>query len=869
MLEHRKAANLGARSAANVESARHRLDEHVAPFTIEVAVGDELWLRGADLLTQHVEIDGVIVARGRLALPLVARATLRGQVRELDEPRRPLPAKLVVRSERSPDQELRCAVDGAFSLRPDFPPPWSVECESTGYCPSERTAVDDRLPLQLELARPIELCGRVVTADDRPIVGASIRCGRLGVLPVDEREVSRSDADGFFTAAEIPLAAVVLSVQCDGFAATRREVEPDELRAGTFLIRLDHESRFNGRVVDAETRPIAGAEVIVGSLTDHLVVGWVMSDERGNFALPWTADGRLYHVEVRAPGFAPLDAGPYRAPADSLLLPLERLADLAVRIVDPIGAPIAGARVIAIPLHAIREHESIDWNQSAPRATVTDASGQATCCDLAPIPHRVLIAAQGFDAAAFERRPGSAEGTGGLDTIVLRRATPRRVQLVDGNSLPIAGVIARPAVPAAHGRWLPHPLAAPAISDRDGMFRLEVPVDSDSSWICERGSDPPVRFELPPPTEDAVWRWPRVGSISVTLDDALARRATALHLLIDGADGAELALRFSSDAHIVIPQWPVGCVRLRLLDEWLSSTWHNYAAQERVVTVEAGTVVEVPFASASASRVEGRIGPSLRVASGNARVVARRVDSDARADWRCASVELDGRFVLLGMEPGSWEITAFATTANRLLLASKVARVVSGVEMPPMELDAGADISSIQLRDMASSAPVAAGTIELHCGDGPPFARIETSDAGLFECCGTPAPNGWWLQADADGHLRTRVDASVGIARGSGFVDLQRPCALRLTFARSDGATLSGTVRVHPSESAPFEVPIQPVVTLPALHPGPIDLEVDDGTQSQQWRGELVGGATTNHEFLLGDLANGARAALPPRSRFD
>lgn len=714
--------------------ARHALAELQPPLEIAAEIGDRLEFSGDAWIDQRFIVDRALLRSARLVVRFIPRTPLTGTVVPLSSERRDLVAELCVRSERDPAAEWRQRIEGAFAIAPPFAPPWTIEARSEGFAPSERRGVDGRAPLRFELARPTALVGTVRAVDGTPLAGVAIRCGRLGVLPVDERVIAHSDADGGFSLADVPLAPVVLSAHREGYAPTRRETSLEELRSGRFDLLLEPQVRFAGRVVDLAGRPIDGAELIVGSLTDHLVVGSLSSDARGDFDMPWIAADRLYHVEVRAPGFAPRDAGPFRAPDESIEIVLAPLRELGIDVVDPEGRPIADASVAARPLPTLREHEVHDLASAGAVVVKSDARGLATCRALLPTEQRLLVSARGFLPLAERLALGDAGAEVGPRRVTLQRALPQRLQIVAPNGAPLAGVRVVPALLSQHGSWLPHPLASTSLTDSQGFVALDGADGRPGSFLADRPDGARARFELDAAREP-VWRWPECGALEIELDGELLARAGALHLLVDRADGSELALRPGADGRCWLPHQPIGPLRVRLLDEWLSSTWHTYAAQEQSARIERDATCRVRFGASGKARVSGRVVAPRGAITSGVHLVATRATASASSPVHCASLELDGRFTLVGLAPGRWRIVAVVAGAHALAVASEEVALGEGTEKE-IELTIPTASVALELREASSRTSLAHATIELLDGAGAVMARGTSAEDGSFAWAG-------------------------------------------------------------------------------------------------------------------------------------
>jgi|GEM_PF-1483533 len=222
--------------------------------------------------------------------------------------------------------------------------------------------------------------GRVLDRQGDPVTGAEVRESIVStparlrelLLRRAERQGERgkvlTGADGSFVLGGfLPGEPVQLQVTKAGFG--REEVwvqaNPTDAEIEPVEVVLRPAGRIRGVVLDEYGRPAPRATVAPDtSRADGGWFRWVRTDERGRFEVPAVDPGRFYLV-AKAPGHArsePVlqDVSPGDQ-IDGVEIMLRPGFDLAGRVVDSKGRPVAGARV---------------WASSGSRVETTGADGR-------------------------------------------------------------------------------------------------------------------------------------------------------------------------------------------------------------------------------------------------------------------------------------------------------------------------------------------------------------------------------------------------------------------------------------------------------------------------------------------------------------
>jgi protocatechuate 3,4-dioxygenase beta subunit/peroxiredoxin len=282
---------------------------------------------------------------------------------------------------------IRTAADGTYRLRlppgtwrlvPQYLPAGYVGDWSLDNYPSIPVEADRTVRAELTLDRAAALRGRVLDADGRPAVGASVR--RMGGAWGGSEQLC--DTTGRFRCGSLqPTKPVELTLfSRDGSEGALVEAVPARVR-GELVVRLRRLPVLTGTVKDTGGLPVAGAWVKADRMMPMggepglrwpQVVAKATTDTRGRFSLG-LFPGSQYRVSAGTSGYGTIDRFPVRlprgpgkpAPPAPLRFRLAR-ADgfISGVVVDPDGKPIGGAHVMAFRSGAT--HASVGfWETTA------------------------------------------------------------------------------------------------------------------------------------------------------------------------------------------------------------------------------------------------------------------------------------------------------------------------------------------------------------------------------------------------------------------------------------------------------------------------------------------------------------------------
>jgi protocatechuate 3,4-dioxygenase beta subunit len=410
------------------------------------------------------------------------------------------------------------------------------------------------------------LTGRAVDADGAPLARISIAVGGFAADRwyrgedaelFELRTAQSSGPDGRIRIPGLPAGPLRLHAEPEGYAAVEQEATlavGEVTDVGDLVFGAG--GHLSGRVVDADGRPVPGAELLarysiglgVGG-ADQAAMVWsarvmfgdrmldqtAVADAQGRFTLTGLLH-EMSHVNLlaRAPGFDPALEASVQAGTADLLLRLRPQASWRVAVTDAAGAPVPGAAV-----EAWRWDEAAEWSAD---------------CDVVPEGGTFVVRGAGLAATKLRASaPGHAARLESLPALKPGEIRETTVQLVPGCA--IAGRVlrddgqplARAAVRLALDGYLPFERKIPGVStDADGRFAF-ADVEPGAWTLRARATGClPVLNPIPVEVRDATpidveIVLPRGGRIAGVLRDAAGAPVPGALVTAQTRDAATLA----------------------------------------------------------------------------------------------------------------------------------------------------------------------------------------------------------------------------------------------------------------------------------------------------------------------------------------
>lgn len=593
------------------------------------------------------------------------------------------------------------------------------------------------------------VAGAVRTPDGKPLEGTEIRIARSEALPGVPRSAPDAVSDtagGFEIRGQRPGARLKLSAERPGYAPAQVSgvAAPTE---EPVVITLSPRARISGRVVDSDSRPVAGATLRALSPRSEIVGGIVIqggptvetrSHEDGTFVVEGVEPGP---VQLTGSGPDWQEASqqlrlPVGQDLEGIELVLRRAALLEGRVLGPDGSPVARAE---IGRHLPPRPGEIRYE--APLA-FSDAEGRYRIGGLAP--GRLSLAARhgafGESVREIDLQPGDND----LDFELAGGQTVSG-QVVAPSGAPVAG--ARVSLQA--DSWAAGP--PDAMSEPDGSFRFE--------------GLPPGSYGLAARKEgEGRTRQP----VAVTVAEA-PLEGVVLELAPTGAiHGRLLGLNVDELAQVQVSAgWGAGVATVAYdgsyrLSDLPPGTWQVVAELPRTgrraegeVTLEPEADAELDLDFGDGLTLSGRLRKNGRAFAGA--TVALNGPSPVPAT---AEAGPDGRFELRGLAPGSYrlEVSDYRTG---VLMARQV-------ELR-QDQDVVLDFTTANLEGVAVDAEsrqplryVELTLSSLEAGEGNVVDRRAVSSADGSFSFAEVAEGSWKLKADRPGYAPREQVLSLG-----------------------------------------------------------------------------------------------------------
>lgn len=668
--------------------------------------------------------------------------------------------------------------EGAGLALTAWAPPW---VETSGEVTAEMAAKAEEEPL-VRLREGVERVVEVRTPGGAPVAGASVVVGGPRGL-----QAGTTDREGRLRVRALAGEPVELVVAAEGelrgrFRLTPREppgAETEEPEAARVVpLEVSAELPLRGRVIDAlDGRPVAGAVVWNREAPGQ----WASSGDDGVFELA-EPPGEGVPLRAAAAGYLPSVLRlRWTAQGEVWPLALTPVLDLTGRVVEPSGAPVAGALVETRPARDPTRPEVIHRRNWEVRS---DDDGRFRCDDLPAGPtYELRFTAPGH-------APALRVVAGG------RRAVPQLRVVLDPGAILTGQVVRATGEPAAgaevrvmperdnDGRRHRTERTSTATTDAEGRFTVGDLV-ADLHVLHVRAARAPLLTRSG--VEVTAGTVSDLGVLRLQPDQALSGR------VVDG-DGAPVAgaevqawpsAARSQETTVATTSEPDGTFRLpglapgRPVDVEVAAAHGQRVSLRRVVPdPQEPLEVVLPAGAEVFGRLVGEDGEGVAGPFVTVWVWSPEEDGGGTMERRFTATDEDGAFRLAGLPPGRVKLEA--SHGSRAVERELAEPLRPGEQRGPLELvlPDGAPLAGRVLRADGTPAVGARVAVRMLPAEPPPVTAGEE---------GAPP---WRFQ-------ETRRVRSVATGSSGGFtMPGVRPGAVEVTcdLGRDGRARWRGTV---------------------------------------------------------------------------
>ena len=742
----------------------------------------------------RVRLDGL---KGGVQRPVVLRpgTNAAGQVRRRDGT--PAAGALVRFESGAVDSRwAEAGADGAFVLQglPGGRGVVVADAGDDGYIEAPLApAGPERPSLSLRLAPPTVLEGRTLDlATLRPVPRV-----RLTLSSSQGRVLVRSGADGRYRVRGLRPGRVNVRADEPRHVHWDRSVPALERGATRTLdVLLVRGASLSGRVVDEERRPVAGAEIYVGSddgsafrrafarLAGAPGAG-IVSRPDGTFAANRLPPGESLRVVASHPDYEQARLGGLSlSPGGSrpdLVVTLRRGAVLSGTVKDGDGNPIAGAELTLDGSNAVRGSRRSSASRSFGSFNDLPAgrSGADGRFELKGVPEG--------DWALTVRAAGKAVEA--VDPIsVARGARPDPIDVVLAPGASISGSVLRKTGGGAEG-YLVHarPSGKPPLGGRgagmprtgaDGTFLLDGLREGETYdlqlWGSAVNGPGPTKKGIPAPSSGVEWVVEGTGRIEGAAVDAktgapltefevswqpdgsgyrgiyrTGRRAAGL----DGGAGEVIPVE-ASDGRFALEDVVAGKCAVVVTAKGYPPALAGGIVVEEGTTTEGVEVRLAPGATLKGRVVDARSGRAVPEAD-----VSVIPEQGLVPPGSGLITDVDGRFEAAGLPPGKVRIGVEHDDYEAASTSAELKEGGSSVEVP---LSRGSSLGGVVLSE--SRQPVAGAEVSLGGANAP--GRGPEGDTALADASGRfrfdhLAPGRYTLRARGAGRSSDPVEAVV------------------------------------------------------------------------------------------------------------
>lgn len=719
----------------------------------------------------------------------------------------------------------RSDTNGRFSLRVPSPTASVRVVAELGDARAAASVRGASNNVALKLQQPVLVSGRLLDSNDQPLAGT------ISASQVSSDRIASTGSEPTTGAWSLPLFPgsynlLAKAARKHATVLQRVEIPAGKPRIDLGVLRLNDGATLSGRVVDEQGLGLAAAQVSVQPLGYQESESTALhrettTDASGAFAVDELWPEGKFDVAATLEGYAPATLH-LVSPSDRLEIVMSRAFTLEGRVRGPDFEPIADAVIRSLLMTRAQPGEA---SSSQLIATRSHSDGSFRLEGLVEGQWLLGARAEGFAngrVGPLTIEPGSDASGIEMTLEPLRRA---RGRVVDGSGAGVTGA----TVVAAPQRQQGAPTTQ---TDANGGFSISLPSGATDVTFSARGFQPakktfPANQKEIEPLVVELRPGARAEGQVVAPDLTPVPGATVYGR---GPTGQSLETITDADGRFGALDLEDGSWRFVAQAEGLLST------EPTIAELSAGSPAEVLIRLSQGTRIVGQIENATLDELGTSHVSATAIGSNRVLT---GSIQPNGAFVLDGVSPGNWLLTARSEGSGRQ--AQDVVAIAAG----DTEVTASLDFETLTIEGEVtrSGEPLAGALVFASPIDASYGGRAETNYAGAFSISGL-APGHYRVAARYRAltkQLSEPVEAGASVAldlggvRVTGFVHDARGHGLggaSLVLSAASSTSARGRATANQTQSFPngsfhFEGVDPGSYSLSAALPGYADANVD------------------------------------------
>jgi protocatechuate 3,4-dioxygenase beta subunit len=630
-------------------------------------------------------------------------------------------------------------------------------------------------PLTVTVERGVEVAGRVVYADNKPVPDATVTLQS----PAQVQKTATTDSSGAFSFKNAPRGAATIQASLgarSGLASGKKDVTAP---SSNLVITMPHGGTITGHVIDDATHaPVTDFQVTTmhsGIMSNPLPV----QSSDGSFSVRNVAPGST-EVQVTARGYTPgsapgVEVEEGKASSD-VEIHLEHGATLKGRVTSSDGQPVEGVNIFV-------DDSGRRLAFVAPGRDSTDANGSYAIEGVTPGTRTVMFNKSGF--VAQRKTIEAASGKEVALDVTLDRGRELRGKVIDESGRPVAMADVR-----VEGEQV-----VPVRTDSEGAFVIGGLKDAHARIVARKSGYVEARLDDVDPNTSVTLTLKRGGTISGQVTGVSDSELQYVSVVAHGPGGAVNA-RADATGRFTLE----GLADGRFMVEASLNGQQMRRTPSKAVEVINGSAPPVALAFGEGYTLRGRVTAHGQPLGGSMITFG---PANGQGSGSSAQIDPDGSYVAAGLSSGEFTVVITSPIYGGVYL-EKTTVSGSGV----YDVDVRSSVVRGRVVDARSGVPLADVQISFQPAErGAATVSVRpmsTDFQGRF-ASGLVPERKWRVRVQREKYQTAFVD--VDVAPGAPDLDVRlepaQSAIVHVVDARSGSPVSGAFVNAYDASSKP------------------------------------------------------------------